>query len=205
MKTPVIILLLITLMGSQYAEAQVKSGNFSDWNVPPPLPPGTMAKGVVPHKTTLIMPLTDLPPVSLPHTEQVKLAQLPPVTLTPPAVPAPYEPAFPVTPTALPDMPVPLTPEAINLPQNIPPDQLTKVSTDMSDPPDPAMPDLPKTPDITSAKFPDTPTPLPVMPGVPQQPVPAMPPDIFPFTEWQIPSIPLAVRLVPKLPQSPSR
>jgi len=204
MKTPVIILLLIALAGSaQQAGAQIKS-NFSDWNVPPPLPPGTMDKGAVANKKTVITLLTDVPPVSLPQTGQIKLDELPPIMLIAPTVPPPDQPTFPGIPLQLADMPLPSLPEAIAMPQHIPKDQVSQVITDMPDPADPAMPDFPKIPDVTADKFPSALAPLPIIPGIPKQPAYAMQPGIFPFTEWSIPPVPAAVHFMPVLPDSPT-
>lgn len=200
MKTPVIILLLIALAGSaQHAGAQIKS-NFSDWNVPPPLPTGTMDKGAVPNKKTVITPLTDVPPVSLPRAGQIKLAELPPIMLTAPAALPPDQPAFPGIPLQFVDIPLPSLPDAIDMPQHVPKDQLNQVITDVPDPADPAMPDFPKIPDAATDKFPNTPTPLPVIPDIPKQVVPAMQPGMFPFTEWSIPPVPPALHFVLVLP-----
>jgi hypothetical protein len=202
MKTTIIILLLIALTGSEkYAFAQTKN-NFSDWNVPPPLPPGNPAKGEAKNKTAVIPPLTDVPPVTLPKTDEVKIPALPPVLLSAPVVSAPEQPLFPDSPFQLDDIPLPLIPDAPVLPQQNLQDQLSETDTELPVVASPEMPDFPNIPDITVDRFPNIAVPIPLLPAILKPPVPGLPQwASFSFTGWAIPPVPSNVHFALVLPQ----
>jgi len=188
-KTALNILLLLgfaAITGPSFAQQK----DFSDWNVPPPVPPGSMAKGGTPPKATIAAPVIDVPHFALPKIAAVKISKLDPVLTTAPKVVIPGQPAFPATPFLVDAIPLPEIPEALSLPNKVPQDKAGTDFADLPEPEAPDMPDMPKSPDAITGKFSGVPAKIPATPLLPTQVVPFISTD-FPFTEWPLPPIPV--------------
>jgi hypothetical protein len=190
MKRLVLIFFVMTFcLETQYAFCQAK-GDFSDWNVPPPLPAGTIPKGPGGAKPAGLQLPAD---VTAPNLQLIdlKLAALSPVLYTAPDVPAPEQPQFPSLPFEVPDIPLPKVPAAMDLPKQAPHDEITESNTDMPEPVAPEMPAFPKMPDASQKSTDEGTLRFPVMPAIVAQPgTVALPADAFPFLEWPAPGIP---------------
>ncbi len=173
---------------AQRALCQVK-GDFSDWNVPPPIPTGTIPKG--PGKNA---PVAELPvDVPAPNLQSInlRLAALSPVLQTAPDVPAPDQPKFPSLPFAVPDIPLPGIPAAMELPKQTLHDATIESNTDMPEPAAPEMPVLPKMPNINQQSPDQGVLKFPLIPAIIIEPgSAALPVDAFPFLEWPVPGVP---------------
>ena len=202
MKKIFILLMLIGLAGMTCG-AYAQTGDGSDWNVPPPLPPGTIPKGAVPRKigkATDISPVVDVPQPAMPKLGEVELAALSPVSSIIPAVAVPYQPVFPSLPFETPEIPVPAAPEAMDLPKQVPADEIIGTTTDFPEPQAPDMPATPNTP-VTTGKDPVETFKVPLTPGLLQQPVVNdLPGASFPFTEWSVLPIVSNIHFVLVLP-----
>ncbi|MCR8556095.1 hypothetical protein KXD93_00490 [Mucilaginibacter sp. BJC16-A38] len=202
MKKVIYVLLLLGFMAVSLT-ASAQHGDFSDWNVPLPLPPGSITKSVSPGKpkTAVVVPVIDLPSFALPKTAGVKLGKLAPVSSEIPEVAIPKQPAFPATPTLLAEIPLPDVPEAPGLSGQAPQDKI--INNDLIDipvPEAPDMPDMPKAPIVTSSSS-AAPVKIPVTPLLPTQVAPVMSTD-FPFTDWPLPLIPVNTNFNFLLPDS---
>ena len=183
-------------MEAQRGLCQVKN-DFSDWNVPPPVPTGTIPKGAGGVKPAVSLPLTDIPAPGL-QLIDLKLAALSPILQTAPDVPAPEQPKFPSSPFELPDIPLPQAPHAMDLPKQTLHDQIEETSTNMPEPAAPEMPAFPKMPDVKQQSTDDGVLKFPVIPPIIVQPDPvALPAGDFPFLEWPAPGIPLNTEIGP--------
>jgi hypothetical protein len=205
-KKSVVILLLITLTWVAFGSFAQTKGNFSDWNVPPPLPPGTtQAKdGADGNKISLASLLTDLPPLAQPAIEDIIPGPLPPVLTFSPIVATPDQPLFPDVNDKLPDMPMPDVPDAPAMPQHTPADLVTEVNTDLPAVESPGLPAFPKIPAATVDKPADKRYPLPLMPAVVTAPVPKISSSMaFPYTGWFVPPVPSNVHFTFVLPPNP--
>jgi hypothetical protein len=200
MKTALNILLILGFAAIT-RQACAQHGDFSDWNVPPPVPPGSMAKGSTPGKATVIVPVADLLPFALPKIAGVKISKLDPVSSIIPDAAVPGQPAYPSTPFLLAEIPLPEIPEAIRLPEQIPQDKASTDLTDIPVPEAPEMPDMPKTPDAALDKFSGSSAKIPATPLIPTQVIPAASTD-FPFTECVLPPIPVSLNFTLTLPNS---
>ena len=184
-------LMVVSLcLGAQYAFSQVK-GDFSDWNVPPPVPPGTIPKGAITNKQLAIQPPVDVPAPSLQFPANVRLTALAPVIETALDVPAPTQPAFGPLPFAVPDMPLPEVPAALAPPKPAPHDEVIEGLTEMPDVPVPDLPPAPKIPEAGTLPPSTEILKLPIMPGIIPQPDISVPTNSFPFNLWPAPAIPL--------------
>jgi hypothetical protein len=192
MKRLVIICLIMTFyLEAQRALCQVKS-DFSDWNVPPPVPTGTIPKGPGGAKTTVLLLPADVTAPSL-QSIDLKLAGSFPISQTAPDVQAPEQPKFPPLPFNAPDIPLPAVPPAIGLPKQTLHDEITESNTDMPEPVAPEMPAFPKMPVLTQKPADEGVLKLPLIPAIIVQPDPsALPLDAFPFLEWPVPGIPVS-------------
>ncbi|HZY35931.1 MAG TPA: hypothetical protein VFE53_04740 [Mucilaginibacter sp.] len=190
MKKLAFVFLVMTLcLQALEALCQVKS-DFSDWNVPPPIPAGTIPKGPGGAKLTVTQTPTDIPAPNLQLIE-LRLAALSPILQTAPDVQAPEQPQFPALPFNVPDIPLPKIPLPVNLPKQTPHDQIIEHNTDMPEPGAPEMPEFPKIPDVTQSSPNQGSLKFPVMPAIIVQPVTiALPDNAFPFLEWPVPEIP---------------
>jgi|SRR6185437_3928009 len=203
MKKLINILILIAFTGAGNVFAQVK-GDFSDWNVPPPIPPGSISKGSV-TKATILLPPTDVQAFDVTLANNIKLAALSPVLHKSPIVDVPDQPEFPLLPFKTPDIPLPVVPDAIDPPREAPQDAVNDISLDIPSPPVPEMPEIPKMPDVIPDKSPDISLKLPIMPGILQQPVPGIIKSgmDFPFDEWPAPPIPSNSNFERTIPANP--
>jgi len=190
MKRLVLLFLIMTFyMEGQQALCQVK-GDFSDWNVPPPIPTGTIPKGPGGVKPAVLQPPPDVPALTL-ELIDLKLAASSPILQTAPDVQAPAQPELPPLPFDVPDIPLPQVPGAIALPKKTPHDEILENNTDMPEPAAPEMPVLPKPPQVTSQSTDEGVLKLPVIPAIMvQSGSAALPADAFPFLEWPVPDIP---------------
>jgi hypothetical protein len=165
--------------------------DFSDWNVPPPVPPGTVPKGTVKNKNVVLRLPADVPVPVLKFDAALKLTASAQVLHTAPDVAAPDQPEFPDFPFKVVAIPLPLIPKSIELPQNEPRDEVSEDITNMPDPKEPDMPDLPKKPDVQEGTSGDISVRLPLVPFLLKQPVPEVTSgQLFPFDEWPVPSLP---------------
>ncbi len=205
MKKPVVILLLITLTLGVFGSFAQTKGNFSDWNVPPPLPPGTTGSKGIAGNTIAFTPLpANLPLLTLPATGEIVLSPLAPVLTLSPAIATPDQPLFPDANDKLPEIPMPDAPDAPPMPQTVPGDQLTTPGTDLPDVISPDLPAFPKMPDVTADKPADKRYPLPLMPAVVTPPVPKISSSMaFPYTGWFVPPVPSNVHFALILPPNP--
>lgn len=202
MKKILILLMLVSLAGIT-GRTYAQTGDRSDWNVPPPLPPGTVPKGAVPGKAgkaATVVPVVDVPQPAMPKLGEVELAALSPVSLIIPVAAVPYQPAFPSLPFETPEIPVPAVPETIDLPKQAPADEITGATTDFPEPQAPEMPATPNAP-LTTGKGPVETFKVPLTPGLLQQPVVNdLPGTSFPFTEWSVLPIVSNIHFVLVLP-----
>ncbi len=205
MKKSFIILLLVTLTWGVLGSSAQTKGNFSDWNIPPPLPPGTTGSKGGTGNTIALTPLpADLPSLTLPASDDIALSPLPPVLTFSPAIAAPDQPLFPDANDKLPDIPMPDAPDAPPMPQTVPGDQLTTLSTGLPDVASPDLPAFPKIPDATADKSAYKRYPLPLMPAVITPPVPKISSPVeFPYTGWFVPPVPSNVHFILVLPPNP--
>ena len=190
MKRLVFIFLMIAFcLDAQHAFCQVKN-DFSDWNVPPPVPIGTIPKSGGGVKPALLQLPVDVAAPKL-QLIDLKLAALSPILQTAPDVPAPEQPKFPPLPFEVPDIPLPQVPLAMALPKQTPHDEIIESNTDMPEPAVPEMPDFPKMPDANQKTTDDGILKLPLVPDIIVEPgTSALPADAFPFLEWPVPAIP---------------
>ena len=181
-----------------------QTGDRSDWNVPPPVPPGSIPKGTVPGKTgkTTITPATtDVTRPGVPKLGSVRLADLPPVSLILPVVNVPGQPAFPLMPFDVPVIPLPDVPDAIDLPKQAPVDEATTDEAEFPEPTAPEMPAMPAAPLTNPDKNTVAPFKVPLTPPLVTQLSPgALSVSIFPFSDWQVPPIPSNLHFVLVLP-----
>ncbi|WP_162996448.1 hypothetical protein [Mucilaginibacter celer] len=167
--------------------------NQSDWNVPPPVIPGTITKGSTnkngaANNKQITLTLTDVPVVSQPAVSPVPVPVLAAVSTTPPPVNAPDQPL--TGQDGLPDIPSPDAPEAPALPKQSLKD-LPVATSSMIDLPLPESPELPPAP--------TEPTPSGVS-GISNGSVPLMPNlfDSFPLSLNSADVIPWSVPVLPE-------
>jgi len=190
MKKFIIIWMFVTLFsGAELAFAQVKS-DFSDWNVPPPVPPGTINKQTSKNYIA-ITPPSDVPIPAQPVSGSVKLPDPGPVITTFLNVDAPSQPTMPPGSVKTDDIPDPTAPNALNPPERPPGDQAADGAIDMPNPQAPELPAFPSTPGI-SGNDPNEKTPkIPVTPVLIK---PAVTGNFsvqqFPYIIWVMPKIP---------------
>jgi hypothetical protein len=203
MKRLVIVFLIMTFyLEAQQAFCQVK-GDFSDWNVPPPVLTGTIPKGPGGVKPSVLQPPPDVPAPDL-ELIDLKLAASSPILQTAPDVQAPVQPEFPALPFDVPDIPLPQVPGAMALPKKTPHDEILENNTDMPEPAAPEMPELPKMPQITSKSTDEETLKIPIIPAIVVQPASAaLPADAFPFLEWPVPGIPESTEMSTALSGNP--
>ncbi|WP_184546193.1 hypothetical protein [Mucilaginibacter sp. FT3.2] len=193
---PVLILTLI-IVGGYLSPARAQSkANQSDWNVPPPIPPplhpGTTTKagsnGKVTADKSVVLSVSDIPPVALPVGPPVQMPVLAAITTTPPPVNAPRQPTIPGTDAGLTEIPPPNVPDAPPLPTQSVNDAPVTTIPDLPIPESPELPAQPAQP-ISSGQATGTPGIIPVMPEVLSQPSPSIPAGAG-ADAWFIPSIP---------------
>lgn len=166
--------------------------NQSDWNVPPPLVPGTINKGNISKSGSAgkqpTLNITDVPAVSQPAVAPVQMPVLAVILTTPPPVNMPDQPVI-VGQPGLPDIPSPEAPEVPSLPKQTLKDVPVAASV-LIDLPLPESPEMPPQPTAPAPSGVSTVLKgsIPVMPGVF---------DAFPFSlnpgdvaPWSVPLIP---------------
>ena len=190
MKKLIIILLFVTLFsGGEHAFAQVKS-DFSDWNVPPPVPPGTLNKQTTKNNIT-ITPPSDVPVPGQPVSGPVKLPDPGPVITTFLNVDAPGQPTLPGGSVKTDDIPDPKAPNALNPPEHPPGDQADEGAIDMPNPAAPELPAFPPIKDISSGSSNEKMPKLPVTPFLLKPAVNGnFSTQLFPYSLWVMPGVP---------------
>jgi len=193
---PVLILTLIAVAGFWNKTIAQKS-NLSDWNVPPPLPPGTTTKGNTTGKTVTVKPivlnLNDIPAPSQPVASAVKIPDLAAVSEVSPFVTSPGRPDILTIEADWPEIPLPDAPDAPSLPQQTLQDKPVPPVTDLPVPAPPEMPALPNEPASSGQTTPGK-WPIPLMPEVFSLNSPSLPPGSAPFY-WSTPAIPESVSI----------
>jgi len=198
-----ILLLMAFTLGARDALSQKKS-DFSDWNVPPPIPPGSIQKGRAVDKNIHIQLPVDVAVPDLQFNADLKFITIVQVSKASPDVAAPEQPLFPGMPFRVDEIPSPAIPKALDLPKDAPQDEVNEDITGMPSPKAPEMPDLPKMPVVTEGQSNGVPSRLPVVPSILKQPVPELTGGTtFPFTEWPAPPIPLTVHFTIVLEDKP--
>ncbi|QEM10989.1 hypothetical protein [Mucilaginibacter rubeus] len=182
---------LIAVLGSMdHATAQSRY-NQSDWNVPPPLTPGTITKGNTLGGSSagkpIVLTLTDIPVVSQPFVSATQAPALAAIGTNPPVVDAPGQPNIDGVGTGLPEIPAPEAPETPHLPKQIMQDLQFSSVIDLPVPESPELPAASVEPTV-SGKINMIKGPVPVMPEITDV-MPVLQPtdDINP---WSIPQIP---------------
>ncbi len=182
---------LIAVLGSMdHATAQSRY-NQSDWNVPPPLTPGTITKGNTPGSSStgkpVVLTLTDIPMVSQPFVSTTQAPVLAAIGTTPPVVDAPGQPNIDGAAIGLPEIPSPGAPETPHLPKQTMQDLQFSSVIDLPVPESPELPPASVEPTV-SGKINMIKGPVPVMPEITDV-MPVLQPtgDINP---WSIPQIP---------------
>jgi len=194
------VLFVTLILGARNALCQHR-GDFSDWNVPPPILPGGLKKGAVTNTTIKLQPPADVPAPVLDLDPDFKLLSPAQVVPTLTDVEVPDQPLFPGMPFAVVAIPSPSAPKIIELPLKAPQDEVTERATDIPLVQEPEMPELPKMPAVVEGQASDAPNRLPLIPSIIKQPVPELIADTpFPFDEWPVPPIPLTIHLTVVLP-----
>lgn len=187
---PILLLAAITVCVNRTI-AQTRN-NQSDWNVPPPLTPGTISKGNAAKNGAaskqVTLTLTDVPAISQPAVSPAQMPVLAAVSSTPPPVTTPDQPMI-TGQTGLPDIPSPEAPDAPSLPKQTVKDLLVATSS-MIDLPLPESPEMPPPPtepkplDLSVISIGS----VPVMPDLFDSfPLSLNPGDVVP---WSVPVIP---------------
>ena len=201
----IFIILLFTALACVSLGGYAQTGDRSDWNVPPPVPPGSIPKGAVPGKggkTTITPATTNVTQPGLPKLGAAKLANLPPVSLILPVVITPGQPAFPLMPFDVPAIPLPDVPDAIDLPKQAPVDEVTTDEAAFPEPTAPEMPAMPAAPLTNTDKNTVAPFKVPLTPPLVTQLSPgALSASLFPFADWQVPPILSNIHFVLVLPE----
>lgn len=193
-KSGAFLLAFALCLATLTAFCQVKS-NFSDWNVPPPVPPGTLPKSPPP-KVKIAQTPADVQAPSTGDVFNLKPAQLSAILQTAPEVEAPSQPEFPALPFATPEIPLPKAPDAVGLPQQTPTDEITETYTDMPEPPEPDLPVAPKTPEETQGQANIGDINIPLTPSIITRPVTVtLPAGAFPFIKWPLPAVPESINV----------
>ncbi|MBB3057051.1 hypothetical protein [Mucilaginibacter gotjawali] len=172
--------------------ATAQARNLSDWNVPPPLPPGSSTKGnttgkPATAKSILLIP-GDIPIPSQPAAPPVKMPYLAAIVTTSPFAASPGQPYKLSIDVEGPDIPLPGAPDAPPLPQQTMQDKPAPEVIDLPAPPPPDMPPLPQQPASSGQTTPGK-LPLPLMPEVLSLQSPLLPPASAPMY-WPTPAIP---------------
>ena len=190
MKKLIIVLSVVTLFsGAEHAFAQVKS-DFSDWNVPPPIPPGAISKQANKNNVA-ITPPSDVQVPAQPISGPVKLPDPGVVITTFLNVDIPGQPTPPPGSVKTDVTPDPTAPDALNPPDHPPGDQADDGATDMPNPPAPELPAFPSIPDNSSGISNEKTPKLPVAPVLIK---PAFSSnfsgELFPYIIWVTPGVP---------------
>lgn len=188
---PGFIWLLVVLGCTDLAKAQSRS-NQSDWNVPPPLTPGTINKGNTPHGNgsvakPVVLTLSDIPVVSQPFVSATEAPLLAAIGTTPPVVDAPDQPNINDVVSGLPEIPSPDAPETPRLPKQTMQDLQFSSVIDLPLPESPELPPSPVEPSV-SGQVNMIKGPIPVMPEITGTVLLLQPSESL--TPWSIPEMP---------------
>ncbi|WP_295673358.1 hypothetical protein [uncultured Mucilaginibacter sp.] len=182
------LIALTISLNSAIAQAR----NLSDWNVPPPLPPGSTTKGNTAGKQaaaqSLLLSPGDIPIPAQPAAPPVKMPYVAAIITTSPFAAAPGRPEKMSTELESTDIPLPEAPDAPPLPQQTIQDKPAPEVIDLPAPPPPDMPPLPQEP-ASSGKTTPGKLSIPVMPEVLSLKSPLLPQVNTP-TYWSTPAIP---------------
>jgi hypothetical protein len=171
---PLIFLAAFTVLIGCFCNASAQRGNQSDWNVPPPLAPGTITRGDndgrpgTSGKAALIF--TDVTPAAQ-ATSVVSVPELPPISTVPTEVNSPEQPVSEDALAALTDIPLPQVPEMPAMPGLSLQDVAEPLVTDIPMPAVPDMPPLPSEPTGSASQNTTSSGLLPLMPAVSASPV----------------------------------
>jgi len=162
------ILLCMAIIGfGDVANAQ--RTNQSDWNVPPPLAPGTTTKGDIDGRAgnsgVAVLAFVDVP-TAIQAAAAAPFIELAPVSITPPGANQPQQPEPVEVLAALPDVPVPEIPEMPGMPERTIQDMPEPIVIDLPMPTAPEMPPAPKEPTGNAIQNISTSGLLPLMPEV---------------------------------------
>lgn len=187
---PGFVWLLVVFGCLGHATAQNRN-NQSDWNVPPPLTPGTITKGNTPRNgqggKPIVLTLTDIPAVAQPFVSATQAPVLAAIGSTPPVADVPDQPDIDGASTGLSEIPLPEAPETPHLPKQTIHDLQFSSVTDLPLPESPELPQAPVEPTV-SGQVNIIKGPIPVMPDIAGT-IPLLQPsgDLMP---WSIPEIP---------------
>jgi len=166
--------------------------NQSDWNVPPPLTPGTITKGNTRQGNgsagkPVVLTLTDIPVVSQPFVSATQGPVLAALGSTPPVVDIPDQPNINTGVSGLPEIPLPEAPEMPRLPKQTIQDLQFSSVVDLPLPESPELPPSPVEPTL-SGQVNIIKGPIPVMPDITGTVLLLQPSENL--TPWSIPEIP---------------
>lgn len=177
------------------SDAHAQVANQSDWNVPPPLAPGTISKGDVEGRpgssSVAVLRISDVA-VSVQPAAPYPVPELAPLSPTPPVASQPEQPAGDMM-AALPDTPLPEAPQAPQMPD--------RTMQDAPEPPRiavpmPVAPELPAPPQMPSGSTSPVTTNnglFPLMPAVTQS-TPLTPAPATTIL-WKTPGVPESINL----------
>jgi len=183
------VLAFVFVVAANYtAHAQIN--NASDWNVPPPLPPSSVAKGssTTGKTAAAILSLTDIPAASLPMVRSAAVPNLAPVSTTSPAVNAPDQPADPLVMNGIPEIPHPGMPDVPPLPKQTMQDVQIPPVTELPFTAAPEMPPLPPEPKATGQAAQAAKKGTLLLPQLTQSPKPTLPVNKI-MMIWATPAI----------------
>nr|WP_294793888.1 hypothetical protein [uncultured Mucilaginibacter sp.] len=186
--------ILVFLIGTCFFnKANAQRGNQSDWNVPPPVAPGTITKGDATgsagNSGAVALPFADVP-AGVQPVAAVSVLQLAPISATPPDASQPQQPETADILVAFSGIPLPEMPEMPNMPDRSLQDMPEPISGNMPMPLAPDMPPIP--PEPVGSVAPNTrDTGLPLIPKV-SLPVTFSGPPIGTVL-WSTPGVPQTI------------
>jgi len=196
MRLPVTIIgffLLICFLN----KADAQPGNQSDWNVPPPLAPGTITRGDNDGRPSngaaAALIFTDVSAALLPSAG-FSVPELPPISAVAPQVSQPSQPVGDVL-AALSDMPLPDAPDTPAMPDRTIQDAPEPPVTDIPLPAPPDLPAPPPEPAGSAIQNNGNTGVLPLMPAVDSPVLLTAPPA--PQTFWTTPPVPQNIDIKP--------
>lgn len=194
---PVYFIIVLVSLTCCFGTASAQRGNQSDWNVPPPLAPGTITKGDTEGRPgssgVATLTFTDVAAAIQP-VAGVPILELAPISTTPPDANNPGQPATDNVLAALPDIPTPEVPELPAMPERTLQDLPEPLATDIPIPDAPDMPPLPAEPAVPAAPNTRSTGLLPLMPELPVQPGSFSGPPAEAIL-WTIPAVPQTIDL----------
>ena len=201
---PALVFTLLIVAGS-LGRATAQRGNLSDWNVPPPLPPGSITKGNTTGRGAkgklITLSPSDVPVPKMPGTGPVQLPLLAAISSTPLALGVDDQPVITDGNAGFLEIPLPAAPDAPAMPQRSIQDVQLPQVIDLPEPTAPELPPIPAEP-ISSGKIKSNRVTAPVMPDVLGAPTFSIPSG-FGFYAWPIPGIPENVTVKFEAPPPP--